>query len=327
MQLDVLDQPCVFHTKKDDEGNLILPKHSTRQCRLLVQEFKDQSGGKEPEEEDNEEKDDLPKVNAALMIFNDVESKSRLKVINREVNMAVPTTPTYVKWSQTPITFDQSDHPAVVPTPGRQALVVNPVVEGVRLRKVLMDRGSGLNILYAETLKGMGIPMSRLSESSMSFHGVIPGKKAKSVGQNGLDVVFGSDRNFCKEKLTFEVVDFQSAYHAILGHPAYARFMARPCYVYLKMKMPGPKGVITVSGNRQRAEECLQQGSKIADQQMTVLELVEYRRTADRADLMRSKKPASESAFQSAGEVKPVNVHPTDPNAAPTNISTALDNK
>ena len=85
----------------------------------------------------------------------------------------------------------------------------------------------------------MGIPMSRLSESNMSFHGVIPGNRAESLGQSALDVVFGDSKNYRKEKLTFEVVDFQSAYHAILGRPGYARFMARPCYVYLKLKMPG----------------------------------------------------------------------------------------
>jgi hypothetical protein len=134
-----------------------------------------------------------------------------------------------------------------------------------------------------------------------------------------LDVVFGTDKKFRKEKLTFKVVDFQSAYHAILGRPAYARFMARPCYVYLKLKVPGPKGVITVTGNRQRAEECLQQGSKITDQQMAVVELEEYKKNTDPADLLHSKKPTSESAFQSAGDVKPVHVHTTDPNAAPTN--------
>ena len=89
-----------------------------------------------------------------------------------------------------------------------------------------MDGGSGLNIMYAETLQGMGIPMSKLSESNMSFHGVIPGKKAESLGQIALDVVFGDSKNYRKEKLTFEVVDFQSVYHAILGRPAYARFMA-----------------------------------------------------------------------------------------------------
>ncbi|KAI5013307.1 hypothetical protein ZWY2020_028261 [Hordeum vulgare] len=179
-----------------------------------------------------------------------------------------------------------------------------------------MDGGSGLNIMYADTLKGMGIPMSKLSESSMQFHGVVPGRKAKSLGQIVLDVVFGSDKNFHKEKLMFEVVDFQSAYHAILGRPAYARVMARPCYVYLKLKMPGSKGVITITRNRQRAEEGLQQGSRIADQQMVVLELDEYKKTVDPADLMRAKKPASESAFQSAGETKKVSIHPTDDTAA-----------
>ncbi len=86
--------------------------------------------------------------------------------------------------------------------------MVDPVVEGTRLTKVLMDGGSGLNILYAEMLKGMGILISRLSESNMSFHGVIPGKKAASLGQTALDVVFGDSKNYCKEKLTFEVVDF-----------------------------------------------------------------------------------------------------------------------
>jgi hypothetical protein len=173
----------------------------------------------------------------------------------------------------------------------------------------------------------MGIPMSKLSESNMSFHGIIPGKKAESLGQIALDVVFGDSKNYRKEKLTFEVVDFQSAYHAILGRPAYARFMARPCYVYLKLKMPGPRGVITITGNQQKAEECFQKGSKIADAQMVAVKMQEYQKNADPSDLLRTKKPASESAFQSAGETKPVHIHPDDPTAALTHISTTLDSK
>ena len=98
--------------------------------------------------------------------------------------------------------------------------MVDPVVGGTRLTKVLMDGGSGLNILYAETLKGMGILMSKLSESNMSFNGVIPGNKAESLGQITINVVFGDSKHYRKEKLTFEVMDFQSAYHAILGRPA-----------------------------------------------------------------------------------------------------------
>ena len=91
--------------------------------------------------------------------------------------------------------------------------------------------------------------------------------------------------------------------------------------------MPGPKGVITVTGDRQRAEECLQQGSKIVLQQMAMGELDEYRQTADPTELMHVKNPAFESTFQSAGKIKKVNIRPTDPTAAPTNISTTLDPK
>ena len=91
--------------------------------------------------------------------------------------------------------------------------------------------------------------------------------------------------------------------------------------------MPGPKGVIIVIGNRQKAEECFQKGSKIIDAQMAVVELQEYQKSADPSDLLRAKKPATDSAFQSTGETKPIHIHPTDPNAAPTHISTTLDSK
>ena len=103
--------------------------------------------------------------------------------------------------------------------------------------------------------------------------------------------------------------------------------MARPCYMYLKLKMPGPKGVITITGNRQRAKECFWKGSKIADEQMAAVEMQEYQKNADPSDLLHAKKPASESAFQSSGETKQVHIHPTNPDAAPTHISTTLDNK
>ena len=56
--------------------------------------------------------------------------------------------------------------------------------------------------------------------------------------------------------LTFEVVGFRGAYHAILGRPCYAKFMAIPNYTYLKMKMPGPKGVITVGSSFEHVYEC-----------------------------------------------------------------------
>ena len=71
-----------------------------------------------------------------------------------------------------------------------------------------------------------------------------------------MPVYFGTPSNYCKEVLTFEVVRFKGTYHAILGRPCYAKFMAIPNYTYLKLKMPGPNGVITVESTYERAYDC-----------------------------------------------------------------------
>jgi hypothetical protein len=58
-----------------------------------------------------------------------------------------------------------------------------------RLTKVLMDWGSGLNILYASTLDKMGIPRSSLRPSK-EFYGIMPGKEAVPLGRIQLNVTF-----------------------------------------------------------------------------------------------------------------------------------------
>jgi hypothetical protein len=54
----------------------------------------------------------------------------------------------------------------------------------------------------------------------------------------------------------FEVVGFRGTYHAVLGRPCYAKFMVVPNYMYLKLKMPGPTGAITVGPTYRHAYEC-----------------------------------------------------------------------
>jgi hypothetical protein len=76
------------------------------------------------------------------------------------------------------------------------------------------------------------------------------------LGQIDLLITFGDVRNFRIEILTFEVVGFSGTYHAILGRSAYAKFMIVPNYTYLMLKIPGPKGIITVGPTYQCAYEC-----------------------------------------------------------------------
>ena len=158
----------------------------------------------------------------------------------------------------------RDDHPLVVDSPGTLALVVSPQIGGYTLDKVLMDGGSSINILYYEIFLRMGLTQKQLQYSHTVFHGIVPGKSARPIGKIYLETAFGNAKNFRSEIIPFEVVDLESPYHAILGRPAYARFMVRPFYVYLKLKMPGPYGPITVEGSRSRAMECEQQHVKIS---------------------------------------------------------------
>jgi hypothetical protein len=153
------------------------------------------------------------------------------------------------------ITFDRDDHPDYVPNPGVYPLVVDPIIANTRLTKVLMDGGSSLNIIYAQTLDLLGIARTCLQPSVGGFHGVVPRKRAEPVRRVDLPVCFGTPTNFRKETLTFEVVGFHGTYHAILGRPCYARFMAIPNYTYLKLKMSGPNVIITIGPSYEHAYE------------------------------------------------------------------------
>ena len=170
------------------------------------------------------------------------------KVHKRAVNSVEPAVPRYLRWSEQPIVWSREDHPPRVDSPGQLALVVAPQVGGYKFTKVLMDRGSSINILYYETFRRTGLTDKNLKTSNTVFHGVVPGKSAYPVGKIELEVAFGDEYDSRAEKLTFKVVKVRSLYHALFGWPAYAKFMARPCYVYLQLKMLGHKGTSLCMG-------------------------------------------------------------------------------
>ena len=87
-------------------------------------------------------------------------SKRQHKVCYREAYAAETAVPSFLSWSESPITFDQRDHPSHIARLGHYPLVVDPIVCKKCLTKMLMDEGSGLNILYVDTLDAMCIPRS-----------------------------------------------------------------------------------------------------------------------------------------------------------------------
>jgi hypothetical protein len=123
---------------------------------------------------------------------------------------------------------------------------------------VLIDGGSELNVLFTKTLKKMKLEITHmLTKSTSPFYGIIPGNAAIPLGSVVLLVTFGETReNYRTEYIKFEVADFETSYHAILGRPATAKFMAVPHYMYLVLKMPSPAGVLSLQGDLKIFRDC-----------------------------------------------------------------------
>jgi hypothetical protein len=101
-------------------------------------------------------------------------------------------------------------------------------IGGYDIGRVFMDAGSGINLIYTRTLKAMSISLEWLKPTDCSFHGIVLGSTNHPLGKIKLNVCFGDSGNFHREKLEFGVMDWPSQYHAILGRPAFAKFMAVP---------------------------------------------------------------------------------------------------
>jgi hypothetical protein len=254
----------------------------------------------------------------------DMSSRQR-KRERHEVLAAEKAPPSFLDWSKDAITFSREDHPNRIPNPGQYPLVVDPVIGNARFSKVLMDGGSSLNILYAHTLCLLGIGLDQLRPSTTPFHGVAPGKRVQPLGQIGLPVWFRTPDNYRKETLTFEVVGFRGAYHAILGRSCYAKFMAVPNYTYLKMKMSGPNGVITVGSSIEHAfdcdVECVEHAEVLALNEALVADMEKM----VNEDLDSATKHAG--SFEAAEQTKEVPLDPAAPEGKALRVSSTLDLK
>jgi hypothetical protein len=319
---DMLKKPCPYHKTPVN--------HTLEQCDMLKR-FYGRAAAKNGEAKKDGGDGDaggFPAVENVFLIFGGPTvdmSNSQRKRERHEVLVAEKAPPSFLDWSEDAITFSREDHPNRIPNPGQYPLVVDPVIGNVRFSKVLMDGGSSLNILYTHTLRLLGIGLDQLRPSTTPFHGVTPGKRVQPLGQIDLPVWFGTPDNFRKEALNFELVGFRGAYHAILGRLCYAKFMAVPNYTYLKMKMSGPKGVITVGSSIEHAfdcdVECVEHAEALALDEAIVANLEKL----VNEDLDSATKHAR--SFEAAEQTKEMPLDPAAPEGKALRVGSTLDPK
>jgi hypothetical protein len=120
----------------------------------------------------------------------------------------------------------------------------------------MIDSGASLNLLMRRTFIEMGLSLADLTPFQDTFHRIIPGQSSTPIGRIDLEVSCGSGENKRRETLTFEVASFDIGYNCILGRPFLLKFMAVIHTAYTTIKMPGPKGVITITSDHRDVVAC-----------------------------------------------------------------------
>jgi hypothetical protein len=165
------------------EGNTNNAPPSTQQANNRASQ-----GQSQPSQgNDNEGGYILSKGHITAMIQPVPKSNKEENSITCQVNLAVtspPVTTEYLHWSEQPIEFNREDHPITVPRPGNAPLVLKAQIGGYDVDRVFMDAGSGINLIYAKTLRAMHISLEFLKANRLLFPWNCTRKCQLSVGLN-----------------------------------------------------------------------------------------------------------------------------------------------
>jgi hypothetical protein len=184
------------------------------------------------------------------MIFSDslsITSKTQGKKFEREINLTQCIEPDRrMKSSKTDISFGPEDHPMTELSNRNLPFIVKLLIGRHKVAKTLIDNGASLNLIMRKTFIEMGLSLAELIPVHDTFHGIILVQSSTLIVCIDLEVSYGLRDNKRREMLTFEVTSFDIGYNCILGKPFLLKFMTVIHIVYATIKMPGPKGVITI---------------------------------------------------------------------------------
>jgi hypothetical protein len=161
-----------------------------------------------------------------------------------------------IKWSDVDISFGPEDHPETELFGQNLPFMVKLPIGRHKVAKILIDNSASLNLIMRKAFIEMGPSLKDLTPIHDTFYGVIPGQSSTPIGCIDLEVSCGTWDNKRKEMLTFVVDSFDIGYNCILGRPFLLKFMAVIHTAYATIKMPDPKGVITIKADQWDALAC-----------------------------------------------------------------------
>jgi hypothetical protein len=199
----------------------------------------------------------MAEINMIFVGSMSITSKTQRKKLQCEISLAQQIEPgRWMRWSDDYISFGSKDHQNTELSKRNLPLIVKILIGRHKVAKTLIDSGASLNLIMRKTFIEMVLNLSDLTLIHDTFHGIIPGQSSTPIGRIDLEVSCGTGENKRREMLTFDVASFDIGYNCILGRPFLLRFMAAIHTAYATIKMPDPRGVITLKSDQRDALAC-----------------------------------------------------------------------
>jgi hypothetical protein len=206
---------------------------------------------------DPDNEDQKGEINVMFRGSMSIASKTQGKKLDRETSLAHHIEPgRKMTWSDVGISFGSEDHPKTELSEQNLPFMVELSIGRHKVDKTLVDSRASPNLIMRKIFIEMGLNLSDLILVHDTFHGVIPGQSSTPIGCVDLEVYCGTGDNKRREMLTFEVASFDIGYNYILRRLFLLKFMMVIHTAYVTMKVPGPKGVITIKADQQDTLIC-----------------------------------------------------------------------
>ncbi|XP_026410526.1 uncharacterized protein LOC113305735 [Papaver somniferum] len=153
-------------------------------------------------------------------------------------------------WMDAPMNFDAEDIEEDMED-HNDPLVLTLPVAGFNVKKILIDGGSSVNVLFYDTFKQMELNDEQLMSSYYTIYG-FNGAPTKPLG----DIVLQVNAGPMKVDTRFSVVDAPSPYNAIIGRRWVHNLKGVATTYHQYLRFPTPEGVMEIKGDQVTAREC-----------------------------------------------------------------------
>lgn len=140
---------------------------------------------------------------------------------------------------------------AGIDKPHNDPLVVNLIVNDCNMRRILIDTGSSLDVIFRETLQRMDVDLTSLTGAPRPVTG-FSGDTTMTMGTIQLPVQAGGITKIVE----FSVADLPAVYNVILGTPWINSMRAVPSTYHMCLKFPTPRGIETIRGCQKESRNC-----------------------------------------------------------------------